>query len=96
MAEHPTPQQVASVLQKGMNLRPDVKKATVKVDPNYHPNMLLVDVSFYTGNTGKDIETRYEKCLDGRTCGEIIDEWIGPLPAPVKARNILNLSLIHI
>jgi len=75
-----TPMQVAAVLQKAANYRTDVKKASVKVDPTYDQSILLVDITFYTEGRRYQAETNFSKYLDGRTCGEILDGWIGPLP----------------
>lgn len=76
-----SPQQLAQVLTTACNLRTDVKKATVKIAED-DPAIMLVDISFYTEGPRRQMETRVKKCLDGRSCGEIIDGWLnGPPPA---------------
>ncbi len=74
-----TPDQLASVLAKAMNLRPDVRKATAAVAA-YDPALLIVTVSMYDGKH-LHREARVSKCLDGRTVGEVLEAWLGPVPA---------------
>ena len=80
-----TPNQVAAVLQTAANLRPDVRKAVVRIDPTYDRTLLLVDITFYTDGRRYQSETAYLKYLDGRSCGAILDDWIGPLPREAVA-----------
>ena len=84
-----TPQQLASILQKSAMYRTDIKRAAIKPAED-DPSMLLVDVIFYTEGRRKQIEALASKCLDGRTCGQIIEQWCGPAPKinPVEARRL--------
>jgi len=80
MDPSPTASQVASVLQQAANYRSDVRKAVIKVAPD-DESLLTVDAYYYTSGRRYQIETKYVKCLDGRTCGQVLNDWLGPAPA---------------
>jgi len=77
--------QLATVLQRGANLRRDVRKARIVVAED-DPGMLLVDVVF-DGDRRLQREASADKCFDGRTCGEILDDWLGPAPGDSRLEN---------
>lgn len=71
-------EQLAGVLQRGANMRRDVRKARIVVAED-DPGMLLVDVVYDSGRKLQR-EAAAAKCFDGRTCGEIIAAWLGEAP----------------
>lgn len=77
--------QLAAVLQRAANYRRDVRRAAVVVAED-RPDLLLVEVDYYTDGRRVQRESQAEKCLDGRTCGQILEDWLGPTPKPTPAQ----------
>lgn len=80
------PSQVAAILQRAANLRPDVRKAVVR-SPEDDPTLLVVNATFYTPGRRLERETRVAGVLDGRTIRAILDDWLGNDAASNGPRN---------
>ncbi len=79
-----SPVQLANLLQRAAAMRTDVKKPVIKVHPEGKDKLLMVDITYYTPGRRVQREAAIEKILDGRTMGQILEDWLGPAPTPPR------------
>jgi hypothetical protein len=81
-----TGMQAAAVLERAANIRADVQRARVRENPE-HPGIIEAAITFYTPGRRIQRDTQLAAVLDGRTCGEILTDWLGPPPADSPKEN---------
>lgn len=76
------PHQLASILQRAANMRPDVKKAVIKPEEG-KDDLLMVDVRYYSPGRRVQRLASIKKIVSGdppRNIGQILIDWLGSMP----------------